>query len=166
MFSSKKFQFQGSVVSDAAYFEILAALYSTLVPIVFAGLAQAIAGAVIAWRTGDAATAAFAVAGVILAVVRTFGVFAYRRRVVEAPPMDRAEAVAWERRYTSGSVTAAVILGLLAARSLMLDDAIFSMMAVGIIFDTAPAWSRGCRCGPPSRLSPCWRPACLSSSSP
>ncbi|QWG22110.1 GGDEF domain-containing protein [Bradyrhizobium sediminis] len=134
MFSAIKFGRQAGPVPDAVYSEIIATLYGTLVPIVFAGVAQALVGMITARETGDIVTAALAAIGVMVAAVRTFDVLAYRRRIGEAPSVDRAEAVKWEWRYASGSVVTALIVGLAAARGLMLDDAICSVMAIGVAF--------------------------------
>ena len=62
-----------------------------------------------------------------------FDVFSYRRPVAETP-LSRASAVVWEWRYAAGSVAMAFIIGLFAARSVMLDDAICSIMAIGLGF--------------------------------
>jgi diguanylate cyclase (GGDEF)-like protein len=62
------------------------------------------------------------------------GVVAYRRRVANNVPVDRAEAVAWEWRYAIGSGVMALILGLFAARSVQLGDALCLVMAIGIGF--------------------------------
>ena len=59
---------------------------------------------------------------------------AFRRQIGRKPLLDRAEAVAWEQRYAAGSLTAALLIGLFAARSLFVGDAICLVMAVGIAF--------------------------------
>lgn len=120
-------------VSDAIYVEIVAALYETAVPILFAGIGLAIVGTITARQTGDTATAVLTALGVVSSLVRMLDVGAYRRRIAGAP-LTRAEAVVWERRYAAGSVIMAFLLGLFAARSLMLEDAICSVMAIGIGF--------------------------------
>jgi diguanylate cyclase (GGDEF)-like protein len=129
-----KIGFRTGALSDAVYVEIIAALYGTLVPIVFAGLSQAIVGAITAGQTGDVATAVLTILGVVVAFVRAFGVLAYRRRFAGRPPLDRAEAAVWELRYTVGTGVTALLLGLFAARSLVLNDAICSLMAIGVAF--------------------------------
>jgi diguanylate cyclase len=129
-----KIGFRTGALSDAVYVEIIAALYGTMVPIVFAGLSQAIVGAITARQTGDVATAALTALGVVVAFARAFGVLAYRRRFAGRPPLDRAEAAIWELRYTIGTGMTALLLGLSAARSLVLNDAICSLMAIGIAF--------------------------------
>ena len=129
-----KMGFRTGALSDAVYVEIIAALYGTLVPIVFAGTSQAIVGTIAARQTGDAATAVLTALGVVVAFVRAFGVLAYRRRFAGRPPLDRATAAAWELRYTVGTGMTALLLGLFAARSLVLNDAVCSLMAIGIAF--------------------------------
>jgi len=121
-------------LSDAVYVEVIGALHGTLVPIVFAGTSQAIVGIIAARQTGDNVTAVLTAIGVIVALIRGFGVLAFRRRAAKKPPIDRAEAARLGRRYAIGTASTAFILGLFAARSLMLDDSICSMMAMGIAF--------------------------------
>jgi diguanylate cyclase (GGDEF)-like protein len=126
--------FRTGALSDAVHVEIIAALYGTLVPIVFAGISQAIVGTITARQTGDMPTAVLTALGVVVAFVRAFGVRAYRCRFAGRLPLDRAEAAAWESRYTIGTGMTALFLGLFAARSLVLNDAICSLMAIGIAF--------------------------------
>jgi diguanylate cyclase (GGDEF)-like protein len=132
-FAEKMHSRPGSV-SDAVYMEIIATLYGTLVPVLFVGIAQAIVGTITARQTGDIAMAVLTALGVAVAIVRTCDFLAYRRRVDRKPRLDRAEAESWERRYAIGSGITASIIGLFAARSLTLDDAICSVMAIGIAF--------------------------------
>ncbi len=121
-------------ISDAVYVEVIGTLHGTMVPIVFAGASQAIVGGIAARQTGDIVTAVLTVIGVIVALIRGFGVLAFRRHAAKKPPLDRAEAARWGRPYAIGTASTASILGLFAARSLMLDDSICSMMAIGIAF--------------------------------
>jgi diguanylate cyclase len=129
-----KMRFRTDTLSDAVYLEIIAALYGTLVPIVFAGISQAIVGTITARQTGDIATAVLTALCVVVAFARAFDVIAYRRRFARKTPPDRAEAAGWELRYATGTWMTALILGLSAGRSLMLSDAICSLMAIGIAF--------------------------------
>ena len=133
MFISDKNHYRPVPVSDAVYVEIIATLYGTVVPVLFAGIGLAIVGAITALQTGDTFTAVLTVFGILLSLIRTLDVVAYRRRVAGAP-MARSEAAVWEWRYASGSVIMAFIIGLFAARSLTLDNAICSVMAIGIGF--------------------------------
>ena len=137
MLFADKMRFRTDTVSDAVYLEIIAALYGTLVPVVFAGISQAIVGTITARQTGDIATAVLTALCVVVAFVRAFDVLAYRRRFAGKTPLDRAEAARWELRYVAGTSMTALILGLFAARSLLLNDAICSLMAIGIAFGFA-----------------------------
>jgi diguanylate cyclase len=125
---------RSAYVSDAVYMEVIATLYGTVVPILFAAIGQAIVGAVVARQTGDIFTAVLTALGVFVAFVRLLGVVSYRRRVAGNIPLDRKEAVAWEWRYAIGSGIVALILGLFAARILILGDAICLVMAIGMAF--------------------------------
>ena len=121
-------------VSDAVHTEVLGALHGTLVPIVFAGLSQAIVGSITAWQTGDTVTAILTAVGVAVIFIRAFEVLAFRRRVAKGPQLDRAEEHLWKRRYALGTAATSFTIGLLASRSLSLDDSICSIMAIGIAF--------------------------------
>jgi diguanylate cyclase (GGDEF)-like protein len=134
MFLSDGIHSRPAPASDAVYMEIVGTLYGTLLPILCAGVGQAIVGAITVQQTGDMAMAYLTSAGVVVAIIRAWGVIAYRRRTVQQPLLGRAEAAKWERRYATGSVITGLILGLFAARSLMLADAICSVMAIGIAF--------------------------------
>ena len=114
--------------------EVLGTLHGTLVPIIFAGLSQAIAGTIAARQTGDVVTGLLAGLGVIVALVRACEVLAFRRRIARRPPVELAEAARWRRLYAFGTAATSFVLGLFTARSLMLDDAVCSAMAMGIAF--------------------------------
>jgi diguanylate cyclase (GGDEF)-like protein len=133
MLISDQNHFRPEPVSDAVYGEIIATLYGTVVPIVFTGIGLAIVGTIAARQTGDTFTAALTALGLVISFIRTLDLFAYRR-LVAAAPLARAEAVVWEWRYATGTVIMAFIIGLFAARSLMLEDAICSVMAIGVGF--------------------------------
>lgn len=120
-------------VSDTVYAEIVATIYGTVIPVLFAGVGLALVGAIAVKQTEDTITAVLTTLGAALSVARTLSVFAYRRRMT-GTPLTRAEAIVWERRYASGSVIMASIIGLFAARSLMLGDAICLVMAIGVGF--------------------------------
>ncbi len=136
MLFADKMRFRTDTLSDTVYLEIIAALYGTLVPVVFAGISQAIVGTITARQTGDIATAVLTALCVVVAFVRFFDVLAYRRRFAGKTP-DRAEAAVWELRYAAGTWITSLILGLSAGRSLQLNDAICSLMSIGIAFGFA-----------------------------
>ncbi|WP_426534887.1 diguanylate cyclase domain-containing protein [Bradyrhizobium sp. McL0615] len=129
-----RFKSGAASISDAVYLEVIGNLYGTTVPILIAGGCQAIVGAISVSETGDRLSAALTIVGVVVAVVRLFGVLAFRSETRRRPLRDRAEAIVWERRYAVGSFTTALIIGLFAARSLFVGDAICLVMAVGIAF--------------------------------
>lgn len=133
MFFSR-FHTRSASISDAIYLEIIATLYGTTVPILVAGVCQAIVGAISVRESGDSFTVVLTVLGVVVTFARMIDVSAFRRRIRQTPLLDRAEAIGWERRYAVGTVVMALILGLFAARSLFVADPICLVMAIGIGF--------------------------------
>jgi len=129
-----KFHSRAASMPDAVYLEVIATLYGTTVPILVAGVCQAVVGTISVAQTGDGFTAALTLLAVIVWLVRLLDVLAFRRQIRRKPLLDRAEAVAWEQRYAAGSLTAALLIGLFAARSLFVGDANCLVMAVGIAF--------------------------------
>ncbi len=121
-------------ISDAVYMEVITGLHGTTMPTILAGVCQAMVGAITTYETGDLVTAALTVAGVVVALVRLFEISSFRRRLGRSPQLGRAEAAVWERRYVAGTITTAFVLGVFAARSIVLGDAICSVMAIGIGF--------------------------------
>ena len=121
-------------ISDPVYLEVIAGLYGTTTPAILVGVCQAMVGAIITFETGDVATAILTALGVVVAIARVLGILAFRHRVAQNPLLDRTEAVIWERRYVAGSLVTALVLGVFAARSIVLGDAICSVMAIGIGF--------------------------------
>ena len=121
-------------ISDSVYRDIIAILYDSLVPVVLTALAQLIVGCIAAWQTGDVLIWVLTVAGVLLAIGRSVDVLAFRRRIAQRPPLERAEAVRWEWRYAAGSIATAVLIGAFAARCVLLGDAACSAMATGLAF--------------------------------
>jgi diguanylate cyclase len=121
-------------ISDAVYMEVITGLYGTTTPTILVGACQTMVGAITIYETGDMVTAALTVAGVVVAIARLLGIFAFRRRLARAPQLGRADAAIWERRYVAGSITTAFVLGVFAARSIVLGDAVCSVMAISIGF--------------------------------
>jgi len=121
-------------ISDAVYLEVITGLHGTTMPNILAAACLAMVGAITTYETGDRVTAGLTVAGVVVAVVRLFEIFAFRRRLARLPQLGRGEAARWERRYIAGTVVTALVLGVFAARSIVLGDALCSVMAIGIGF--------------------------------
>ena len=72
-------------ISDAVYIEIIAALHGTMVPILVAGVCQAVVGTISVTQTGDRFTALLTALGVIVAIVRMLGLLAFRRQTSRKP---------------------------------------------------------------------------------
>ncbi|EJN11627.1 diguanylate cyclase (GGDEF) domain-containing protein [Bradyrhizobium sp. YR681] len=121
-------------ISDAVYLEVIAGLHGTTMPNILAAACLVMVGAITTYETGDMVTAALTVAGVVVAIVRLFEIVAFRRRLAQSPQLGRAEAARWERRYIAGTIATASVLGVFAARSIVLGDALCSVMAIGIGF--------------------------------
>lgn len=121
-------------ISDAVYLDVIAGLHGTTMPNILAAACLAMVGAITTYETGDRVTAVLTVAGVVVAVIRLAEILAFRHRRASAPPLSRAEAAIWERRYVAGTVATALVLGVFAARSIVLGDALCSVMAIGIGF--------------------------------
>ncbi|MBR0849238.1 GGDEF domain-containing protein [Bradyrhizobium diazoefficiens] len=123
-----------TAISDDVHMEVVTGLYGTTTPPILSAICQSMVGAITIFVIGDMATAVLTVAGVAVAMIRLAGVFAFRRRLARAPQPGRAEMESWERRYFAGSVTTAFIFGAFAGRVLVLDDAVCSVMAIGVGF--------------------------------
>lgn len=121
-------------ISDAVHLEVITGLHGTMMPTILAAACQAMVGAITTYETGDLMTAGLTVAGVVVAIVRLAEIFAFRHRLAASPRLGRAEAVHWERRYIAGTVVTALVLGAFAARSIVLNDALCCVMAIGIGF--------------------------------
>lgn len=121
-------------ISDAVHREVITGLHGTTMPTVLAAACQAMVGAITTYETGDKVTAGLTIAGIVIAIVRLFEIFAFRRRLAQPLQLARAEAAIWERRYIVGTVATALVLGVFAARSIVLGDALCSVMAIGIGF--------------------------------
>ena len=121
-------------ISDSVYMEVLRTLHGTMVPILLAGLSQAIVGAITVEQTGDVVIGVLATIGVLVDTVRACEVVAFRRRAARKPPLELAEARVWGWCYALGTTATSLTVGLLAARSLMLESEVCTMMAIGIAF--------------------------------
>jgi diguanylate cyclase (GGDEF)-like protein len=114
--------------------EVLRTLHGTMVPILLAGLSQAIVGAITVEQTGDVVIGVLATVGVLVDAVRACEVVAFRRRAARKPPLELAEARVWGWCYALGTTATSLTVGLLAARSLVLESEVCTMMAIGIAF--------------------------------
>src|ERR1700761_3127169 len=121
-------------ISDAVYVELVGTLNCSLMPGILSVVAIAVTGAIMIWQTGDAVvTGVLTGLGVLIGLLRLFGVFLFRRRRAKGP-LGVADAHRYGLRHMSFAVAAAVAIGLLIGRSLMFDDAVGSIIAIGIGF--------------------------------
>lgn len=121
--------------SDAVYSELVETLHSTVVPVVLSATAQAVTGIMLVWLTGDVAIAgSLTTFAVIIAISRLSGILLYRRRVNAKSPLSLAETRRYGRRYAFNTIAAALVVGLFIARSLMLDNTVCAIVAMGIGF--------------------------------
>lgn len=121
-------------ISDAVYAELVETLHSTLAPAATSAAGQALAGTVIVWQTGDVlVTGLLTVAGVLLNALRALNLVAFRRRAAAraiGPDVVRR----YGQRHHVASMLAAIIVGLIIARSLVFDDTASAIVAMGVGF--------------------------------
>jgi diguanylate cyclase (GGDEF)-like protein len=132
-------------ISAALYMNVVRTLHGSMVAILSAAVSHVIGGFITLRETGDIVSGALMIVGLIVIVIRACEVLAFRRRVSQETPLEFGEANRWRWAYGAGTVASAFVHGLFAARSLMLDSQICSMIAVGIAF--------GCSAGLLTRLS-------------
>jgi diguanylate cyclase (GGDEF)-like protein len=121
-------------ISDAVYVELVGTLNSSLMPGILSTVAQAVTGAVMIWQTGDVVvTGLLTGLCVVIGLVRLFGVVLFRRRLARGP-LGAADAHRYGLRHMCFAVAAAIGIGLLIGRSLVFDDAVGSIIAIGIGF--------------------------------
>lgn len=160
--------FQRPGVSDEAYVELVRSLYGTLLPaVVMSGLFVGVA--LLAYRaTGDGTLLALGIVGLLASVLR-LGVALLGRRQVERRIGDRAAARTHERRFGGAYVAFAVIIGLFAARALLLPNVGLHMVVAALLVGYAAGVAAGVslrpRIGGTSMLAAVMPPAlvCLAS---
>ncbi len=117
---------------DPVLSELVAILFTGLVPIVVIGVTMTCIGTLIALKNGDAVIWALVIAGVVVTVVRGRFITAYQRQ--KDAPQTAEPAKVWERRYAIGTYTFATLLGLLSARALTTGDPVEAMLITGMMF--------------------------------
>jgi diguanylate cyclase len=121
-------------ISDAVYVELIRTLNRSLLPGILSVVAQVMTGALMMWQIGDViVTGILTGIGVIIGLVRLAGVLLFWRRLAKGP-LGVIEAHRYGLRHMAFSVGAAAVIGLLIARSLMFDDAVSSIVAIGVGF--------------------------------
>lgn len=121
-------------ISDTVYAELVGTLHSTLAPAAISCVGQSLAGILIIWQTGDVAVSGvLIVLGLLLNAARAGNLIAFRRRAATRtlePEMIRRYGF----RHHVSAVVASAIIGLVIARSLAFDDAVSSIVAMGVGF--------------------------------
>jgi len=121
-------------ISDAVYVELIRTLNRSLLPGILSVVAQVMTGAIMMWQVGDViVTGILTGIGVVVGLVRLAGVLLFWRRLAKGP-LGVIEAHRYGLRHMAFSVGAAAVIGLLIARSLMFDDAVSSIVAIGVGF--------------------------------
>jgi diguanylate cyclase (GGDEF)-like protein len=121
-------------ISDAAYVELVGTLNSSLMPGILSIVTQTVTGAIMIWQTGDAiVTGVLTGLGIVIGLMRLRAVFLFRRNLARGP-LGLTDAHRCGLRHMIFSVASAAIIGLLIARSLMFDDAVSSIIAIGVGF--------------------------------
>jgi diguanylate cyclase len=118
---------------DVVFVELVAMLYTTLMPNVIVGVTVFGVGSLVAAREGDAAAFALTLACVVTAIGRVIVVLSYRRATVGSA-LTIQEARLWEGRFAKGSYLFAILLGTLSARTLLMDDPLISMLITCLVF--------------------------------
>jgi diguanylate cyclase (GGDEF)-like protein len=121
-------------ISDAVYVELIRTLNRSLLPGILSVVAQVMTGAIMMWQIGDViVTGILTATGAVIGLVRLAGVWLFWRRLAKGP-LGVIEAHRYGLRHMAFSVGAAAVIGLLIARSLMFDDAVSSIVAIGVGF--------------------------------
>lgn len=124
----------GKQPSDAVYAEIIRSLYGNSAPIIYVSVALALVGWFTAAITGDLIVILLTTIGCAVAAIRVLIIWLYRREIAVTGLNTRVQAQTWERRYTIGTAITALIIGLLAARSMTLGQPGCTIMALGLAF--------------------------------
>ncbi|MGJ4951621.1 diguanylate cyclase domain-containing protein [Bradyrhizobium sp. HKCCYLS20291] len=122
-------------ISDAVHVELVKTLHGSLVPFVLMGVSLSIASGIIAWHTGDfAVTGVLGILGVALTMTRMLGVRSYQRRMASERPLDKDDILKLRRPCAIATLMLSLLLGLMAARSLQLQDQTCSTLALSFGF--------------------------------
>ena len=132
-------------ISAAVYMDVVRSLHGSLVAILTAAISHVIGGVITLRETGDTVSGALMIIGLVIVAIRACEVLAFRKHAAQGRPLAFGEATRWGWAYCAGTVASAFVHGLFAARSLMLDSQICSIIAVGIAF--------GCSAGLLTRLT-------------
>lgn len=127
---------------DAIEIELIRSLYDGLLPSLVMSAGFLICGALIVERSGDLLIAAPYVAGALASLIRLGIAWRDRPRAV-LPHLDLDEARRLERRFAASYILFAAMLGLFAARAVVLPDPAFDKLAVCLVIGYAAGVAAG-----------------------
>ncbi|TZG29294.1 hypothetical protein [Sphingomonas montanisoli] len=129
------------------YVDLVKALYSSVIPLVIAGIAFALIGLDAVVETRDRLLGALWLCGIFAVTMRLMVVAMFRRRA-EGTPLDPAEAGRAERRYAACFFLFALALGGFAARAILMGSADAKLSIVALVFGYGAGVASSVNCRP------------------
>jgi diguanylate cyclase (GGDEF)-like protein len=120
-------------IPDDVYAELVDIIFRSMSPLINMGVVLTCVGALLYVMTRDFAVAALTAASLVITLVRVGLNIAYARRRARGP-FATPEVKRWELLFGIGSVTAALTLGALNARALMVGDGPVHLLVTGMMF--------------------------------
>lgn len=118
---------------DGTYIELVASLFSTLLPTAIMAMSFLGIAVLITSQTPDSALTFLMFAGSIAAAARLTVVLLYRRRVAD-PALSVEQARYFERHFATAYLAFALVFGLFEARAFMIAAPATRMAIVGLLF--------------------------------
>lgn len=118
---------------DGTYIELVASLFSTLLPTAIMAMSFLGIAVLITSQTPDSALTFLMFAGSIAAAARLTVVLLYRRRVAD-PALSVEKARYFERHFATAYLAFALVFGLFEARAFMIAAPATRMAIVGLLF--------------------------------
>jgi len=118
---------------EATYVELVASLFSTLLPTVIMTVSFTGVGLLLAHDARDGGLLAITIAGMIMAAGRLTVLLLHRTRATE-DTLTLADARRFERRYATAYIGFALVLGTLGARGFLVTSPAAHMLIVGLLF--------------------------------
>jgi diguanylate cyclase (GGDEF)-like protein len=118
---------------DDVYAELVDIIFRSMSPLINMGVVAAGVGALLYSMTHDFAVAALAAVSLLIMLGRVGLNLAYHRRR-SGLPLALAEVKRWELAFGTGSLIAAVALGLLNARALIVGGVAEQLLVTGMMF--------------------------------
>ena len=121
------------VLPDEVYCELVDLMFRAITPLISMALIVTAIGALMFAMTGDFAVAALTLVSLAVTMLRVGLHFAYRRRNA-LEPLSLPEVKKWEVAFGAGTVVAALLIGLLNVRALMVGEVAVHMLVAGLAF--------------------------------